>query len=529
MKYEYLPDLHIASIEDDILSGIKVLTTVQCPSKKQPAIAAFLGARYSRSGDSVKDIATEVQVNNKDAADRLANIYGNYGHASVAGLAHVPLYIENIPMFLAFKIFNWVPTHDGQERSTRYQDFSNPNFVKLPTDFSGTTLWDTFYQILNKQVNDYQALHDFTYTQLEQTFVKNKNNVSSKRVLESRTLDTTRYLLPSGLLTSMSLLTCAREWSSLVSKLEINGYVDNQLAGLIKNIFEGVSELTDLGYVPEIDTLFKYRGEKQYELEALDELINILKSEVINKYSLSYAEEYHITKLYSCYAELDYEQILQNCLRIIYPGIKYGTVNQSHNNFSKLGQVFGKYFNNYQPMGQLGKTSPIMFQGYMDLGAARDINRHRSLNRQFPITYKQYDMELELKRPEHLYTLCPYLALDGMSWLAREYHERLSQTYDQIHEWYDEASQTAGVEFANEFVKYLLPLAHSTSYCLGGDFNSLSYFCHLRHKPGGHIAYREFAYTIAQELANSNPLYKGLLNSLNPVDFTSIEQFFNRT
>ena len=133
MKYAFHKDFHIASIESEAdWQQLRVNTLIQNTEAKQPSINAFLGARYSRSADAIVDIAREIYESGKDASQRLEAIFFNYGHKSVGDMADLFLCLENIPIISAQRFFYLNPVLAGQERSTRYQDFSKPKFINFP-------------------------------------------------------------------------------------------------------------------------------------------------------------------------------------------------------------------------------------------------------------------------------------------------------------------------------------------------------------------------------------------------------------
>lgn len=76
MKGTFRKDLQIASVRSESMwNKFKVHTLLQNPLQKQPSINAYLGARYSRSSDSILDIAREIIESNTDAADRLEKYF----------------------------------------------------------------------------------------------------------------------------------------------------------------------------------------------------------------------------------------------------------------------------------------------------------------------------------------------------------------------------------------------------------------------------------------------------------------------
>ncbi len=98
----------------------RVLTLAPMPPEK----CAFALARYSRSPDSIRDSIEWVRTH--DSGKFLESFYFQYGHASIADLGHVALCFEGVSELAATEIEDeqlW----DGQARSSRYQDFPNPD------------------------------------------------------------------------------------------------------------------------------------------------------------------------------------------------------------------------------------------------------------------------------------------------------------------------------------------------------------------------------------------------------------------
>src|SRR5271156_3969964 len=86
----------------------------------EPEILAYAMAKYSRSSLSMKESLAE--ISSQRAEQFLNTFYFQYGHRSIADLAHIPFAIERLSLLAAIALVDeqrW----DGQERSTRYQDF----------------------------------------------------------------------------------------------------------------------------------------------------------------------------------------------------------------------------------------------------------------------------------------------------------------------------------------------------------------------------------------------------------------------
>src|SRR6516162_9559884 len=98
----------------------------------EPEIQAYAMAKYSRSALSMKESLREIST--QKAEKFLNTFYFQYGHRSIADLAHIALAIEKLSILAAIAVADeqrW----DGQERSTRYQDFKKSGYY-IP-DFGG--------------------------------------------------------------------------------------------------------------------------------------------------------------------------------------------------------------------------------------------------------------------------------------------------------------------------------------------------------------------------------------------------------
>src|ERR1700743_49463 len=85
-----------------------------------PEVLAYAMAKYSRSSLSMKESLAE--ISSQRAEQFLNTFYFQYGHRSIADLAHIPFAIESLSLLAAIELVDeqrW----DGQERSTRYQNF----------------------------------------------------------------------------------------------------------------------------------------------------------------------------------------------------------------------------------------------------------------------------------------------------------------------------------------------------------------------------------------------------------------------
>src|ERR1700723_3070369 len=86
----------------------------------EPEVLAYAMAKYSRSALTMRE--SLVEISSQKAEQFLNTFYFQYGHRSIADLAHIPFAIERLSLLAAISLADeqrW----DGQERPTRYQNF----------------------------------------------------------------------------------------------------------------------------------------------------------------------------------------------------------------------------------------------------------------------------------------------------------------------------------------------------------------------------------------------------------------------
>ena len=164
-----------------------------------PEVLAYAMAKYSRSALSMRDAIAD--ITGQKASDFLNTFYFQYGHRSIADLAHFPMAVENVSLLAAIEVVD-EPRWDGQERSTRYQDFSKRHYY-MPTDLTDEEQ-DLYHHTINTLFDGYDGLfaHAYNFLHEENPKPANMEEAAYKRTVRARTFDVARYLLPMATLTS---------------------------------------------------------------------------------------------------------------------------------------------------------------------------------------------------------------------------------------------------------------------------------------------------------------------------------------
>src|SRR5438876_5405116 len=197
----------------------------------EPEIQAYAMAKYSRSALSMKESLKE--ISQQKAEKFLNTFYFQYGHRSIADLAHIALAIEKLSILAAIAVADeqrW----DGQERSTRYQDFKKSGYYT--PDFGGDDQARTLYrEAIDSLFAEYESLSEQTFRYFASITPKpaEMKQETYDRTLLARAFDISRYLLPLATNTSLGEIVNART-------------LENQIAHLLSHTHKEVRHLGNL-------------------------------------------------------------------------------------------------------------------------------------------------------------------------------------------------------------------------------------------------------------------------------------------
>ncbi len=178
-------------------------------------------AKYSRSSLSMRQSLRE--LNSQRAEQFLNTFYFQYGHRSIADLAHVAFAIERLSLLAAIVLVDeqrW----DGQERSTRYQNFLKSGWY-LPDFGKSSKESDQARELYTTTIENLFAAYASTSARVFETL---KQRVTCppemkpdacERTLKARAFDVARYLLPLATNTSLGQIVNARTLETQVSRL----------------------------------------------------------------------------------------------------------------------------------------------------------------------------------------------------------------------------------------------------------------------------------------------------------------------
>jgi thymidylate synthase ThyX len=477
----------------------------------EPEIQAYAMAKYSRSGLSMRESLRE--INSQKAEKFLNTFYFQYGHRSIADLAHIALAVERLSILAAIELADeqrW----DGQERSTRYQDFKKSGYY-IP-DFGEDGDARKFYcETLDFLFAEYEALSAHMTQHLISITPKpaEMKQEQYERTLKARAFDITRYLLPLATNTSLGEIVNARTLETQVAHLLSHTHREvrqlgeslkkaatsaayNANSDSLRELVEQIRSVNaELGARAEKEllrevrvapTLVKYADPNEYEMATRRELRQAA-SELMAHEQLAPSKaivdlldeepleiEIATTLLYE-HCHFSYRQIRQAVQiagerrrrEIIDLGLRHRGKHDEMLRGFRAGQQF-------------------RFDILMDTGGFRDMHRHRRCIQvmQGFTTQHGYEMLLDVEDA-------------GM-------RGRFESTMRRVQTAVEKLAARKAPE-AEENSQYAIPLAYRKRALFKMDFGEVAYISELRTTPAGHVSYRNVAYAMYEAVARKYP------------------------
>ncbi len=483
-------------------------TTVYAVYGVEPEVQAYAMAKYSRSSLSMKESLREIS---EQRAEKFLNTYYfQYGHRSIADLAHIALAIERLSILAAIAVADeqrW----DGQERSTRYQDFSHPDYY-VPSFGGGAEARGLFTETVDFLFAEYQAVSErmFQYLREHTPRPADMKPEAYERTLRARAFDVARYLLPLATNTSLGQIVNARTLESQISRLLSDPFAEVRALGeslkeaartpaynlaservqkLLEEIHDGpfADQLRALVLkeVRPAPTLVKYAELNEYLIRSRAELEQAA-AELLDGASIAGAPEVDLLDDEPLEVEIATTLLYENCA---YP---YRQIRERVAGLSaaRRQEMIDLGLKRRGPHDELLRAfcagQKFRFDILMDIGAFRDMHRHRRC--------------VQIHQPfttSHGYDTPEDLAAAG---LGKRYGGAMKRVRGAI----DTLTSTADVDSRLDAL-YALPLGFRKRTLFKMDCAEVAYITELRTGPAGHFSYRNIAYRMYEAVAQRYP------------------------
>jgi thymidylate synthase ThyX len=495
-----------------------------------PEVLAYAMAKYSRSALSMRESLAEISA--QRAEQFLNTFYFQYGHHSIADLAHIAFAVERLSLLAAIVLVDeqrW----DGQERSTRYQNFLQSGWY-LP-DFGADSASTKLYaQTIEKLFATYQRTTTAVLEALRQRVPcpETMKPAAYERTLKARAFDVARYLLPLATNTSLGQIVNARTLETQVSRLlshpaaeirDLGLKLREAATGPAWNVNEQsgaalVEKLSALGAAPDLateaadlltrevrtaPTLVKYAQPNDYALRTRAEL-TLAASEILQDLPIADAP---VVDLVERTESLEVE--LASTLLYSVSHHPYRQIRDLVATFpaARVAEIVDLGLRRRGPHDEALRAfhagAALRFDILMDTGGFRDLHRHRRC--------------VQIIQP--FTTLLGYetpVSGDAAGLAEAGMLPDFQAAVEQAHAASNRIASSGAPEAAQSAL-YLLPLATRVRCLFKMDFAEAQYISELRSGPAGHFSYRRIAWEMFLALQRQHP---SLARYIRVTDFT---------
>ena len=475
-----------------------------------PEVLAYAMAKYSRSALTMKESLAE--ISSQRAEQFLNTFYFAYGHRSIADLAHIPFAIERLSLLAAIELVDeqrW----DGQERSTRYQNFRRSGWF-TPALGDQTAAYTASIEAM---FTAYNSIGAGMLTALKAAIPQPEamKPDAYERTLKARAFDVARYLLPLATNTSLGQIVNARTLETQVSRLLTSEFAEvRQIAEKLRIAATepawNVQHAEARVLCEEVASVNVAAGERVAEhlLRPVKTAPTLVKYSAPNAYLANSRAE-----LAQAAAELmagqpvfpapvvdlldDNEPLeVELATSLLYPHCHYSyrqlrghVAGLNAERLSEIIAIGAKHRGRHDELLRAFHAGRgLRFDILMDIGGFRDMHRHRRCTQ----LLQPYTDAHGYDEPT-----CPGQPTLAEAGLEAEYKAAMDAAFAAYRQLRD-AGQP-------ESAQYLLPLGTRCRAMFKMDFAEALYISELRSGVAGHFSYRRVAWEMYKAVEAKHP------------------------
>ncbi len=478
-----------------------------------PEVLAYAMAKYSRSSLSLRESLAE--ISSQRAEQFLNTFYFQYGHRSIADLAHIPLAIERLSLLAAIALVDeqrW----DGQERSTRYQDFQKSGWY-TPALGKATPV---FTEAIRALFTAYEKVGAGMLDALKAAVARPEamKPDAYERTLKARAFDVARYLLPLATNTSLGQIVNARTLETQVSRLLSSKHAEIRTLGerlreaaakpawnvqekALRALTEEIADADSmlgaqaaellLRPVKTAPTLVKYATPSAYR-EQSDLELTAAAAELMDGRAIEPAPVVDLV-------ENDGPLEIELATSLLYPQCHFSyrqlrsevaaLSEGSRNKIIRLGTAHrGRHDELPRPFSA---GQGFCFDILMDVGGFRDMHRHRRCIQLLQGFTDVHGYEMPACPGQ------PTLSEAGLETLYMEAMRAAQGVYRTV--------AASDEPEAAHSAQYCLPLGTRCRSLFKMDFSEALYIAELRSGVAGHFSYRRVAWEMYRAVAARHP------------------------
>jgi thymidylate synthase ThyX len=457
-------------------------------------VKGALFSRYSRTNKSLRRILLDefiddnfvVNSNTIDitkAEEFYDRVLIGYGDDSVAELGGAHIACEGISNIAAKALEDSRIGISPLEKSTRYVAFDkkvNGRYLYyLEPTIMASLYKDLYVQTLDSLFDTYSQLISPLWQWVQKQIPQDPeaSDRAYKSATKAQTLDLLRGLLPMATLTNVGLFGNGRAFEYLLIKLQASPHLENQkLAASMQKELDKI--------IPSFVKRAKSERGRQYV-----DYLSSQKSQ-LGKSSVQFCQKRRLGESSVQLIEFDREAEIKVVAAILYPHsnesfdriLEYAETLPIDDRFAIIKRYLGERKSRFHRPGRAFEETYYTFDILADIGAYRDLQRHRILTQE----HQPYTVE-------HGYIVPPELERANLDDRYREILDKTGEATGVIARDFSDASQ------------YLVPFAYRMRWRIKLNLREVYHFVELRSSRQGHPSYRAIAQEMYRAIQEVHP------------------------
>jgi thymidylate synthase ThyX len=487
---------------DDLAREIAAERGAKIDKESFGEIHSMVIGRLSQSpktfSEILKEILDEKGFDEQKVADFHKRVTIGWGHHSIEQHANTSVGFENVSILATNKYFENKRLSAYLERSTRYQDFSKPEYY-IPKELNEKQKKE-YVEAIDALFNTYAKVLPVIIKNIDAHWKKNGIIVDEKTV-KKKAFDCARYLLPGSTYTNFAMSTNSQQFRALVQDLlfEDNAELRETAIEMQEELQKEYPSLLARDCCREDPERKEHRNKEKkikpvsldknskriivqgHEFENIQPTLKIINTTPNAEEIVCY--EYLVKEGFD--AEFENGKVKLN-----------GKIITEEEKKDLITKIFS-YNKVERKPHRAAENAYYWFESYVDFGAGRDLHRNRMLT--------WIDTEIS---PEYGYAIPYYLDEESQ----KEFDKALEKAFSV---WLNLVNEGIPKEIA----QYVLPLATNYKIFYTVNAKELHHVVKTRTTRAAHYSYREYVHQMAEEVKKINPNIGAQLPDLYEKEF----------
>jgi thymidylate synthase ThyX len=384
------------------------------------------------------------------------------------------------------------PLWDGQARSSRYQDFSKSGFI-TPPELNQEQA--AAYRVAGEALlKAYHQIHSRTAEQLSERLPRpdDMKPDAYKRNIAARAFDVARYTLFWGIPTGVGQVTSIRTLEKQIRRLKASEY--QEVRDLADEIMEACAKPPECPWGPASNlepiapTLARHVDADRHQAESRKDLELWAQANLPSLQTES-AETVELTRTDNTHAEA-VATLLYPVTRTPFSHLYEMASGWSAARRNEVIDIALRSRSRRDDLLKAFRGGPYAFDIVMDIGAYRDMHRHRRCQQ----SRQAFSPDLGFDTPEAM----------KEAGVAGLYETAMGSAFEAMKQLPGPAAH------------YLLPFGARSRFLFKMDFAEADYIIRLRSGVKGHFSYRKVAWEMKEKMQALEPELGRLIDATPP-------------